>query len=84
MGTVKWDELKNEWLKVNRGVGFEELILSRYLKTRNSKKQGQQIMLFEYKDYVWAVPCLIREHETILKTLYPSRKYDKLYRKGLL
>jgi hypothetical protein len=41
-------------------------------------------MLFEYKGKMWVVPFVDSEKERFLKTLYPSRKYTKLYEKGEL
>ena len=42
-------------------------------------------MLFEYRKYVWLVPFVQEENGDIfLKTLYPSRKYTKLYKEGKL
>jgi len=38
-------------------------------------------MLFEYKGYIWVVPFVKANGEIFLKTLYPSRKYTKIYRK---
>jgi len=40
------------------------------------------IMIFEYKNYVWAVPCVIEEKRVFLKTAFPSRKYTKRYKRG--
>ncbi len=80
----KWDELKNEWLKVNRGISFEEIIESKFLDITDGVRENQQIILFEYERYVWATPCIVNENEVILKTIYPSRKYTKIYRKGFL
>jgi hypothetical protein len=38
-------------------------------------------LLFEYKNYVWLVPFVQNGDEMFLKTLYPSRKYTKVYKK---
>lgn len=39
-------------------------------------------MLFEYRGYVWVVPYVETGGELFLKTLFPSRKYTKLYKQG--
>lgn len=44
---------------------------------------NQNIMLFKYKRYIWVVPYVENEKEIFLKTLYPSRKYTKLYKRGV-
>ena len=41
-------------------------------------------MLFKYKRYIWVVPYVEDKETIFLKTLYPSRKYTKLYREGKL
>ena len=42
-------------------------------------------MLFEYKRYIWIVPYVINKSGDIfLKTLFPSRKYTKMYKEGKL
>ena len=86
MTDIRWNALKSMWLKKTRGISFEEIILEKPIKVINHpKKENQQITLFLYKDYIWAVPwIMISENEIFLKTLYPSRKYTKLYRRGEL
>lgn len=39
-------------------------------------------MLFEYKGQIWVVPYAAEGEDIFLKTLYPSRKYTKLYQRG--
>ena len=83
MGEFKWNPLKNERLKKLRGVSFEELTGSKLIKIqKHPKKEHQDVMLFDYKGYVWIVPYVDNGSEIFLKTLYPSRKYTKLYRRG--
>jgi len=40
-------------------------------------------LVFEHKKYIWITPCVIEEKNVFLKTLYPSRKYRKFYKKGV-
>ena len=83
MKEVRWNLLKSERLKRTRGVSFDELIQAKLLAVkRHPTKTEQRLMLFEYRRYVWVVPYLERENEIFLKTLYPSRKYTKLYKRG--
>jgi hypothetical protein len=35
--------------------------------------------LVPFNDYVYLVPYVESEHEIYLKTIYPSRKYTKMY-----
>lgn len=39
-------------------------------------------MFFERESYVWVIPFVVGENEIFLKTLYPSRKYTRLYKEG--
>lgn len=78
-----WDEEKNRKLKEKRGVSFEEIIDTKFIaiEEHNSRK-NQFVMFFEYKNYIWVVPCVIARGYTFLKTLFPSRKYTKKYKRG--
>ena len=82
MRQIKWSLLKSRRLKRTRGVSFEEIIQAELLDIRgHPSRDGQQILIFDYKGYVWVVPFIIDEEGIFLKTLYPSRKYQKLYKK---
>ena len=85
MKQIRWNYLKNERLKRTRGVSFEEIISSKLVAIKHHpKREGQNIMLFEHKRYIWIVPYVEEKDHIFLKTLYPSRKYTKLYNKGTL
>jgi len=83
MRTYKWDEKKNQKLKQTRGVSFEEILDSKFIGAeRHPKKENQIVLLFEHRDYVWIVPCVVEDEHIFLKTLFPSRKYTQKYKKG--
>lgn len=86
MRGLRWNALKNEWLRVTRGISFDDLIIQgKFLGTRHHPtRENQQIMLFEYQGRIWAVPFVRDRMGKFLKTLYPSRKYTKLHRQGAL
>ena len=85
MKELKWSELKNERLKRTRGVSFEDLIQSKLIAVKkHPQKERQNIMLFERNGYIWVVPYVAGGNEIFLKTLYPSRKYTRLYKRGEL
>ena len=86
MWGIRWNALKSQILKITRGVSFEELIVGAKLLDiiQHPKRQEQRILVCEYRGYVWIVPCVIDEEGIFLKTLYPSRKYRKLYKKGAI
>ena len=85
MKDFRWNELKSARLKRTRGVSFEEIAQAKWLDAReHPTRPGQRIMLFEYRGYVWVVPYVKQDNDKFLKTLYPSRKYTRLYRRGEL
>ena len=83
--TIRWNRIKSVWLKRIRGVSFEELISGgKIIDTiENPRRLGQHMLIFEYKKYIWIAPCVIDGQNVFLKTMYPSRKYRKLYKKGV-
>jgi hypothetical protein len=85
MKQVRWNLVKNKRLRQTRGVSFEKLIQSKLVAVKHHpKKPLQDIMLFDHKGYIWVVPFVSNDEEIFLKTLYPSRKYTKLYKQGAL
>ena len=82
MKGIKWSPLKSKRLKRTRGVSFEEIINAKFLGIReHPSRKDQQILVYEYKGYVWAVPFVFEPEGIFLKTIYPSRKFKKIYKK---
>jgi len=80
MWEIRWSPLKSARLKRTRGVSFEEIIQAEFLGIENNPSRGnQKTFVFEYKGYVWAVPFVFDEEGIFLKTIYPSRKFKKIY-----
>jgi hypothetical protein len=85
-----WDEAKNERLKVERGVGFEEIVfhiergdLLDILEHPNQERYGgQRIFVVRRGDYVFLVPFIEDDRAVFLKTIIPSRKATKQYLRG--
>ena len=85
MKDIRWSPLKSERLKRTRGLSFEEIISTEFIAAkRHPKRVNQFVLLFMLKGYIWVVPYIEERERIFLKTLYPSRKYTKLYRKGEL
>ena len=83
MKQIKWDIEKNVWLKGTRGVSFDELVNSRFISIeKHPTRKHQNIMLFEFNNYVWAVPYVREKEYLFFKTAFPSRKYTKKYLRG--
>lgn len=85
-----WSYEKNELLKKERKVSFEEVVLCiekgqllDILEHPNQEKYpGQRIFVINIRGYVCLVPFIETEDEIILKTIIPSRKATKKYLRG--
>lgn len=85
-----WNEEKDELLKSERQVSFEDIVfyiekgfLLDVLEQPNQEKyKGQKIFVVQIDDYVYLVPFIENDHEIFLKTIIPSRKATKKYLKG--
>ncbi len=83
--SIRWDPLKNEWLKRARGMSFEEIIHAAYVTViEHPRRPHQKYLLFEINGYIWAVPYVTNGEETFLKTAFPSRVYTKKRIRGEL
>jgi len=82
---IYWDENKNNKLITERNISFNEiseiLLREEYLDIlENPNRKDQLIFIICLQDYIYAVPFIIDENENIiLKTAYPSRKFNKIY-----
>ena len=87
MKSFTWDDAKNEKLKADRGIGFEEIVfligqghVLDILEHPNQQRHGgQRIFVVQRDDYVYLVPFVEDEHTVFLKTIIPSRKATKEY-----
>ena len=81
MKEAKWNLTKSARLKRTRGISFEDIIRGRLVAVKeHPKKSHQGMLLFEFKKYIWVVPFVEEKDYIFLKTLYPSRKYTKIYK----
>ena len=87
MKVFQWDNEKNEWLKSNRGVSFEQVVIlmerEDVLETiehpNQEKYPGQKIAILKIEDYAYLVPYVQENEEIFLKTVIPSRKATSKY-----
>ena len=87
MKIFDWNEDKNRWLKNERGVSFEQIVfciengkLLDVIKHPNKKKyREQRFYVVDVNNYVYIVPYVEKENVIFLKTIFPSRKYTKIY-----
>lgn len=90
MKYFSWSEEKNEILKAERQVSFEDVVfyieqgyLLDVLEHPNQEKyKGQKMFVVPIEDYVYLVPFIEDDHEIFLKTIIPSRKATRSYLKG--
>jgi uncharacterized DUF497 family protein len=84
MKYLSWNPEKNEILKRERGLSFEEtafLVESGQIIgiEKSPKRPNQKIYILEIDNYAVVVPFVKNEKEIFLKTAFPSRKYTKQY-----
>lgn len=87
MKVFQWNNEKNEWLKKNREVSFEQVVIllerEDVLETvehqNQNKYPGQKIATVRMDDYAYLVPYVQEGDEIFLKTIIPSRKVLNKY-----
>lgn len=86
---IIWDKKKNERLKQERDISFEEIKCiveaEAYLDfIENPARIGQFIFIIRLRGYVYSVPFIFdKDDNIILKTAYPNRKFNKQYHKHI-
>lgn len=85
MKYIDWNEEKNQQLKDERDISFEEVLLAisegNLLDiVRNANKYPHQhIFIVKIGGYAYLVPFVEDEEKIFLKTVIPSRKATKKY-----
>lgn len=87
MKNFEWNEKKNELLRTERDISFEEIVeaiqkgklLDRYKHPNEETYCHQEIFVVEIKDNAYLVPFVQDEDKYFLKTIYRSRKATKKY-----
>ena len=90
MAYYKWNHDKNERLKTERGLSFEQVILhiergdliDVVEHPNQSKYPHQQMLIVKIKNYAYLVPFVEDEEGRFLKTIIPSRKATSEYLGG--
>lgn len=91
MKYLTWSPEKNESLKQERHVSFEDVlfhiaagdVLDIVEHPNQVRYPGQQIYVVDIEGYVYLVPFVESEDELFLKTIIPSRKATKQYKGGI-
>ena len=84
MKYLTWSLEKNELLKAERGISFEEIALlieSDHILgiEENPARPNQKIYILEIENYAFIVPFVENQNEIFLKTAFPSRKYTRRF-----
>lgn len=87
MKPFRWNHEKNEALKIQRGISFEEIVLAieadglldEVHHTNMDKYPNQAILVIALDGYVYLVPYVEEPDYYFLKTVIPSRKATRDY-----
>ncbi len=87
MKYFSWNAEKNQQLKTERNISFEEIVfyiekgqLLDVVEHPNQQRySGQRIFIIKIRDYAYLVPFVESKREVFLKTIIPSRKATKKY-----
>ncbi len=90
MRYFSWDNEKNQLLKSERNISFEEVVyhidkqyvLDIVQHPNQERYKGQKIFIINIDNYAYLVPFVESEREIFLKTIIPSRKATRQYLRG--
>jgi uncharacterized DUF497 family protein len=90
MDYYKWNKKKNERLKTERGISFEQIamhiergdLLDIATHPNHSKYPNQQILVVKINNYIDLVPFVENKNGKFFKTIIPSRKATRDYLGG--
>ena len=85
----RWNKEKNDFLKKTRKIDFEDIVIALamgniFLDERHPNEEkypNQHRYVVGIGEYAYVIPYVIDEKnkDIFLKTIYPSRKYTKLF-----
>ena len=88
MKPILWDKSKAQTLALNtdRNITFERCLVAIeagdiLANIANPSRDGQNIFVLNIEDYAYVVPYVEDSEGLYLKTVFPSRKYTKLFLK---
>ena len=87
MKPFRWNHEKNEALKIQRGISFEEIVLAieadglldELRHTNPDKYPNQSILVIALEAYVYLAPYVEEPDYYFLKTVIPSKKATRDY-----
>ena len=89
MKDFEWNKEKNEWLKEQRDISFEEIVyfiengslLDSYEYPNKKKYPRQSIFVVQTDSYIYIVPYVEEDAYYFLKTIIPNSEAKKKYMK---
>jgi len=90
MKQYDWNQEKNEWLRLERDITFEDILyhlqhgglLDAIEHPNQDRYPNQRIFIVNVEGYACIVPFVETDDSIFLKTIIPSRKMTKLYLGG--
>jgi uncharacterized DUF497 family protein len=87
MKPLRWSPVKNETLKAERGISFENIVvaveagglLDILAHPNQAKYPRQRVLVVACDNYAYLVPFVEEEDYYFLKTIIPSRKATRDY-----
>jgi len=86
---IDWSDEKDALLKIERGVGFADVLtaiemggLLADMQHHSSVYRHQRIFIIRILGYAYVVPYVEDEEKVFLKTIIPSRVATRKYIKG--
>ncbi|MEA1936681.1 MAG: toxin [Patescibacteria group bacterium] len=82
-----WSSKKNERLRIERGISFEDVLIAidekkilDIVEHKNQKRYpDQKIFIVDINSYAYLIPFVEDKYKIFLKTIIPSRKATKKY-----
>ena len=84
---IIYDENKARYLRLMRNIEIDEIIElvieKKYLDIlEHPRRKNQKIFIIPYNDYIHAAPFVVDEDDNIIiKTVFPSRNFQRIYMK---
>lgn len=90
MKPYDWNDEKNDWLRQERDVTFEDIVfhlsqgglLDTIEHPNQNQYPGQRMFIVNVEGYACLVPFVEDDETIFLKTIIPSRKMTKQYLGG--
>lgn len=87
MSEFDWNDEKNLFLQMTRGIGFEDVVfhiqngdvLDVIRHPNRDRYPNQNIIILNVERYVYLVPYVKKKGTRFLKTIIPSRKATREY-----